>query len=128
MNVDKITLQNMRFQSKSGVLPEEKEKSQEFIVTLELSVSEIPACLTDCLDDTVNYAEVFELARAAVEDESCDLIEYMAAKIILRVMRSFPIIDEITCEIKKPHAPIEGNFDSMNVCITRTRAQLETLL
>lgn len=126
--MDRITLQNMRFRSHSGVLQEEKEQGQNFVVTLELCIPEIPACRTDALDDTVNYAKVFEMARDYVENESCDLIEYMAQQIVLRVMREFTMIEEITCEIKKPTAPIEGDFDSMNVQITRSRQQLEALL
>lgn len=126
--MDRITLQNMRFRSHSGVLQEEKEQGQNFVVTLELCIPEIPACQTDALDDTVNYAKVFEMTRDYVENESCDLIEYMAQQIVLRVMREFTMIEEITCEIKKPTAPIEGDFDSMNVQITRSRQQLEALL
>ena len=126
--MDSITLQNMQFVSHSGVLPEEKLNGQNFIVTLILNISEIPACQTDDLMDTVNYAKVFEITRDFVENVTCDLIEFMAHEIILRVMREFEIIEEITCEIKKPTPPIDGKYDSMNVTITRTRAQLEEML
>ncbi|MBQ0012848.1 MAG: dihydroneopterin aldolase [Clostridiales bacterium] len=126
--MDRITLQNMSFRSHSGVLPEEKEQGQNFVVTLNLDIPEIPACKTDKLDDTVNYARVFEITRDYVENVSCDLIEYMAHEIILRVMREFEMIACMTCEIKKPTPPIDGQYDSMNVTIARSRIQMEDLL
>ena len=124
--MDKIVLKNMRFISHSGVLPEEKKNGQEFVITLTLEVKDIPACRTDRLEDTVNYAAVFALVKDYVENVSCDLIEYMAGNIISRVMSAFPAVEKITCEIQKPKAPIDGEFDYMSVIIKRTRTEWET--
>ncbi len=124
--MDKIVLQNMRFISHSGVLPEEKENGQEFVITLTLEVKDIPACRTDILDDTVNYAAVFALVKDYVENVSCNLIEYMAGSIISRVMSAFSTVEGITCEIQKPKAPIDGEFDYMSVIIKRSRTEWET--
>ena len=52
----------------------------------------------------------------------------MAENIILRIMRSFSLIERITCEIQKPTAPIDGNFDYMSVIIDRSRKELEEIL
>ncbi|MBO4928043.1 MAG: dihydroneopterin aldolase [Clostridiales bacterium] len=126
--MDKIVLENMRFRSYSGVLAKEKEEGQEFVITLTLLIERIPGCKTDNIRDTVDYGRVYSMVREYVEEVSCDLIEYMAEQIILRVMRAFSMVDGITCEIKKPLAPIDGEFDSMNVIISRTRNDLENQL
>lgn len=126
--MDIITLENMRFISHSGVLEEEKKDGQHFVVTLSLEISDIPGCRTDDLRDTVDYSRVFSITRDYVENTSCDLIEYMSEQIIIRVLRAFSMIEACTCQIKKPMAPIDGNFDSMNVTIRRTREQLESML
>ena len=123
--MDKIVLKNMHFRSFSGVLPEEKKEGQDFVITLELVLSDIPGCRTDKLSDTVDYGKVFSMVKDYVENTSVDLIEYMAYQIIKKIMRSFSPVQEISCEIRKPKAPIDGDFDYMSVIISRTRAEME---
>ena len=126
--MDKIVLKNMRFRSFSGVLEEEKKNGQDFVVTLTLELREIPGCRTDKLSDTVDYGKVFSMTKQYVENACCDLIEFMAENIILKIMRAFSLVESITCEIQKPAAPIDGDFDYMSVIISRSRKELETTL
>ena len=123
--MDKILMNSMRFVSHSGVLEEEKKNGQTFVVSLELFVSEIPAWKTDCLSDTIDYSKVFEIVKNTVEILQCDLIEYMAGEIMKNVMSAFEEVEKITVRIEKPLAPIEGDFESMGVEITRSRNDLE---
>jgi len=126
--VDKIILSNMRFRSHSGVLEEEKRDGQDFVVSLELEMENIPACRTDNIYDTVDYGAVFQMVRDYLETTVCNLIEYMAENIIIRVFQKYSSIERITCEIKKPNAPINGDFDYMGVVITRERDEMENFL
>lgn len=123
--MDKIVLKNMRFRSFSGVLPEEKKDGQDFVITLTLTCSDIPGCKTDKLSDTVDYGKVFSMVKNYVENASVDLIEHMGYQIIVKIMRAFSMVDQISCEIQKPKAPIDGDFDYMSVIVSRTRAQME---
>lgn len=126
--MDKIILSNMRFRSHSGVLEEEKRDGQDFVVSLELEMENIPACRTDNIYDTVDYGAVFQMVRDYLETTVCNLIEYMAENIIIRVFQKYSSIERITCEIKKPNAPINGDFDYMGVVITRERDEMENFL
>ena len=126
--MDKIVLKNMRFRSFSGVLPEEKKAGQDFVITLTLTCSDIPGCKTDKLSDTVDYGKVFSMVKNYVETTSVDLIEYMAYQIIVKIMRAFSMVDEVSCEIQKPKAPIDGDFDYMSVIIARKRTEMESEL
>lgn len=123
--MDKIVLKNMRFRSFSGVLPKEKEDGQDFVITLTLTLKDITGCRTDKLSDTVDYGKVFSIVKDYVENASVDLIEYMAYQIIVKIMRAFSEVIEISCEIQKPRAPIDGDFDYMSVIISRTRDEME---
>ncbi len=116
----------MRFRSFSGVLPEEKKDGQDFVITLTLTLKDIPGCRTDKLSDTVDYGKVFSMVKDYVENTSVDLIEYMAYQIIMKIMRAFCEVKEISCEIRKPQAPITGDFDYMSVIISRTRKEMES--
>ena len=126
--MDKIVMKNMRFRSCSGVLSEEKENGQDFVISLTLEMEDIPGCRTDALEDTVDYGAVFGMVRKYVENVSCNLIEYMAENIILSIFRAFSMVEKITCEIQKPKAPIDGDFDYMGVIIKRTRSEMESEL
>lgn len=123
--MDKILMNSMRFVSHSGVLEEEKKNGQTFVVSLELFVSEIPAWKNDCLSDTIDYSKVFEIVKNTVENLQCDLIEYMAGEIMKNVVSAFEEVEKITVRIEKPLAPIEGDFESMGVEMTRSRNDLE---
>ena len=126
--MDKIVLSNMKFKSFSGVLREEKENGQKFVITLTLEIPKIKGCRTDHIRDTVDYGKVFNTVKDYVENVSCDLIEYMAEQIIVRVMRDHSMVEKITCEIQKPKAPIDGDFEYMSVIIGRRREELEDIL
>ena len=58
----KISLNAMRFYAYHGVLPQEKKVGNWFSVDLELSVDLSRAALSDQLQDTLNYAEVYAAA------------------------------------------------------------------
>lgn len=126
--MDKIILNNMRFRSFSGVLESEKKEGQLFVVTLTLEIPFIKGCRTDDLHDTVDYSRVFSMVKALIEENSFDLIEYMAEKVIALVLRNFSDVEAVTAEISKPTAPIDGDFDDMRVIIRRTREQMEEVL
>ena len=67
--MDYIHLNDMEFYGYHGALPEEKKLGQRFRVTVSLATSLEEAGLTDDLDKTVNYAEVYELCKMVVEGE-----------------------------------------------------------
>ena len=126
--MDSIIMENMRFSSFSGVLPEEKKNGQIFVVSLVLEIPQISGCKSDNIRDTVDYGKVYAMVKDYVEQVSCNLIEYMAEQIIVRILRSFSMVEKVTCEIKKPQAPIDGDFDYMSVRIGRSRMELEEAL
>lgn len=119
--MDEIKLKGMRFHGRHGCLDFEKEQGQTFVVNLQLALDLRRAGSSDDLQDTVNYAQVFETVRSVVEDERYDLIEAVAERIAARVLAEFSRIAEISVEVEKPKAPIEGAFDCVAVSIRRAR-------
>ena len=119
--MDKITLSGMEFYGYHGCLPEEREKGQRFVVDAELFLELRQAGKSDALQDTVNYAEVFECIRRIVEGEPKQLIEAVAEGIAETVLREFPPIRRIVLTVHKPEAPIPGKFRDVAVTMERTR-------
>ncbi|GHB89902.1 dihydroneopterin aldolase [Cerasicoccus arenae] len=119
--MDKIHFQSMGFFGHHGCLDFEQEQGQRFLVDLTMSLDLRPAGQSDHLDDTVNYALVFDCVRVVMEKERYDLIEAVAERIATRLLTNFPRLQEVSVLVKKPNAPVDGDFDYVAVEITRTR-------
>lgn len=119
--MDKIVLKGLYFEARHGVLDFEKREYQPFIVDLEMSLDLTEAGLRDELDKTVDYSKVYELVKAEVMDECHDLIEKLAYRIILAVLRYDGRISSVKVSLHKPKAPIEARFDDVIVVMERDR-------
>lgn len=116
--MDKITARGMRFYGCHGVLPEEKQNPQPFIVDLELSLDLGKACRSDRLEDTVDYGAVFKCVQEIVEGRSFNLLEALAQAIADRLLADFTL-NVVKVTVKKPQAPVEGDFKYFSVIIER---------
>lgn len=119
--MDRISLTGMEFYGYHGCLPAERKKGQFFFIDAELFLDIKPAGMSDELEDTVNYAEVFEEIRKVVEGAPKQLIEAVAEDAAERILASFQMIDHIVLTVHKPDAPISGKFRDVSVTIERTR-------
>ena len=104
---DRILLKGMVFYGYHGVTPQEKELGQPFVVDLELEVDLKTAGESDDLRDTVNYSQVYSVAKEMVEGPSHNLLESVAEGLAQNLLRSFPL-DGVTVLVTKPHVPIKG--------------------
>jgi dihydroneopterin aldolase len=120
---DRLSLIGMRFEGRHGVLPEEKEVAQPFEVDVVLHADLRAAAETDALDATVDYASVFELVRAIVTGPSFDLIEGLAGAIARAVLAATDaaLADAVEVRVRKPKAPIDGAFDTVEAALLRRR-------
>lgn len=119
--MDKIYLNKMEFYGYHGVLPEETRLGQRFIVDLELELDLAKAGQTDDLNETVNYAEVYELTKEILEGRPYQLIEKVAELLATNLLASFSKINYCTVKLIKPDPPIKGHYRSVAVEIRRGR-------
>ncbi len=119
--MDKIVIKDLEIFAYHGVLQDEKNNGQTFIVTAELYLSLKDAGMTDDLNKTVNYAEVCEDISAAMTDEKYDLIEAAAENIANTILLKYDKIKEVHIIVSKPQAPIDMVFDTVYVDITRKK-------
>lgn len=118
---DKIILKGMKFYGYHGVLEEEKRLGQQFEVDLELFTDLQPAGKTDNLDLSVSYADVFDTVAEIMTGRSYNLLESVAETIAHNVLQRHENVAGVKVTVKKPGAPIKGNFAYMAVEITRQR-------
>lgn len=121
MGKDKIILKDMAFYGYHGVLIEEKQLGQKYLVDVEMNLNLQPAGSNDDLRLTVNYAEVYEIVQEIVTQEKYDLIETVGEKIAQRVLEKFSIVNSIKVLVKKPEVPIPGILAYTAIEIVRER-------
>jgi len=120
--MDKIFVNGMKFYGYHGVFAEEQKLGQRFNVDVTLLIDLKEAGLTDELDKTVNYKEVYDAVKEIVEGDSVKLLETLAEAISATLLGKFTSIDETMVKVIKPDPPIPGHYDSVAVEIIRGRA------
>lgn len=119
--MDKIKLTGLAFYGYHGCLPEERKTGQKFFLDITLLADLKAAGESDNLTQTINYAEVYETARAIVEGEPCNLIEAVAERVAAAVLRAYAMVRTVSVAVHKPQAPIPGKFQDVSVRIVRPR-------
>jgi dihydroneopterin aldolase len=119
--MDKIHVNQMEFYGYHGVFPEETKLGQRFGVDLTVDVDLSKAGQSDNLEDSINYAELYQTCRNIVEGEPFKLLEAVAEKIAGTVLERFPSVKECHVKVIKPDPPIPGHYKSVAVEITRGR-------
>ena len=114
-----IKIDNLEVYAYHGVFEEEKQKGQQFYINAVLRTDLKKAGRTDCLTDSTHYGEVCLQIKKTMTEMSYDLIERAAEKMIEDILINFPLIQEVTIELRKPNAPIPMEFDSVSVQLTR---------
>ena len=118
--MDKISILKLKIPGNHGVYDFEKKTQGTFELDVELFLDLTIACSTDQLKDTVDYARVTESIIRVFNENHCNLIERVGEKICIELLNQFPV-EKVMLKIKKPHAPIEANFDTVEVQLIRSK-------
>ena len=117
--MDKIYINEMEFYGYHGVLPEETKLGQRFRLSLIVELDLKKAGETDDLNETVSYADIFDLCKDIVEGKPYQLTEAVAEKIAGDVLTNFVKINRVTVKVIKPDPPIRGHYQSVAVEVIR---------
>jgi len=116
-----IALRSLRFHAFHGCLPQERTVGNDYTVDVRLTLPAAPEAVEqDRLEGTVNYAEVYELVRQEMQIPS-RLIEHVAGRILSRIFRTFPAVQEAVVTVCKHNPPIGACCDGAAVTLRRTR-------
>lgn len=112
--MDKITISGITGFGYHGVLEHERRDGQTFLVDLEVITNFDSAISSDDVRDTVNYAELAEIAHAAITGEPVNLIEKLANRIASDCL-DIAGVTAVTVTVHKPQAPIPVPFGNVSV-------------
>lgn len=116
----KIRIKNMQFYTYNGALPEERVLGQKIEIDATLKLSLTAAGQSDDLNQTVSYAEVYEVIKAYVESHSFDLIEALTYGVLDELETHFSEkVKSVKLQVRKYHVPIPGIFDHIEIEMKR---------
>jgi dihydroneopterin aldolase/2-amino-4-hydroxy-6-hydroxymethyldihydropteridine diphosphokinase len=117
--MDKIFVRDLEVFAHHGVMKQEKELGQKFLISLELFLDLKEAGKSDDLSKTVNYGELCHEAEKEFQRESYDLIERAAERLAEFILLHYNEVEEVKVVIKKPWAPIGRSLLYAGVEINR---------
>ncbi len=117
--MDEIRIDDLQVYAYHGVYQEEKEKGQNFYVNAVLYADLRKAGKEDNRELTTSYGDVCYFMHKFIGENGFNLIETVAETTAKAVLSEFPLLEGITLEIRKPEAPIDLDFSSVSVKITR---------
>ncbi|MCB0822313.1 MAG: dihydroneopterin aldolase [Bacteroidales bacterium] len=109
-----IALEGMEFHAYHGCFAEEQVTGNTFYVDIYFDTDTSMAEDTDDLNETVNYAEVYEIIKAQMEIKS-KLLENVGKRIIDAITKRFPEVETIELKVSKMNPPIGGKVDNVSV-------------
>ena len=116
---DQIRVNGIKALGYHGVLPHEAIEGQEFSVDLLVNLDLRAASLSDDLTETINYADLAQIAHDNIVGERVQLIERLAGRIADEISSTYPQITSVSVTVHKPHAPVTVDFENISVTITR---------
>lgn len=108
----------MKFHAYHGCLDFEKRDGNTFLVNLILELNTEKAEISDKLEDTLNYQEVYDLVKREMEIPS-NLIEHAARRIFDALIENFPQILHLNLRLSKLNPPLGGDVKSVSVEIRK---------
>jgi len=116
--MDKIKISNIQLFAYHGVAIEEQILGQKFEIDVELMTEKIESGLTDELSKTIDYSHVYEIVKNEFNNKKYKLLETIAELITIELLK-LKFVEIVILKIRKPNAPINGQFDFVEVTIER---------
>ena len=116
--MDRIRILNLKIPAIHGAYEFEKDKEGLFELDIEMYTDLSLPGSSDDLTDTVNYDEAVSFITEIFTEKEYNLIEAVGETICSSLLQQYPI-QKVRIKIRKPHASIMANLDTVEVELTR---------
>lgn len=117
----KIFIRQARFFARHGVIEQEKLTGANFYVSLEATVNFEQSLHSDELNDTVSYADLFDIIKEEMNIPS-KLLEHAGGRILEHIFREYPEIEHLHLEITKENPPMGADSLGAGIIIEAARS------
>lgn len=111
-----VVIRQLKVFAHHGVLPQERTVGAFFIIDLSIQTDFSHAMLTDELEGTISYADVFALVKAEMAVPS-RLLEHVAGRICRAIFDRFPTAEAVQLEIIKENPPMGADCAGAGVVL-----------
>jgi dihydroneopterin aldolase len=114
----KVELRGLELHGYHGVLPEERERGQRFLVDVCFEPQTERAAVSDDIVDAVDYRTVVAVVRSVFEGSAFHLLEALAAALAGALLAELPIAwVEVT--VRKPDVVLDRPVEHAAVTVER---------
>lgn len=115
-----VFIDGIRMHARHGVLAQERITGNDYTIDVDAEYDVSAAMRSDQVDDTLNYASVFNIVKTEMNIPS-QLIEHVAGRIADRLLEDFPDIKSLKIKIRKENPPMGADCDGAGVEIRAAR-------
>ncbi len=109
-----ILLQGLQYHAFIGVGEQEQVVGNDYVLDLRLGYPFAEAMESDVVDDTLNYADVFNVVSEVMKQPS-KLLEAAAGKIVKELCARYKRLESIDLKLVKRNPPMGADCDSTGV-------------
>ena len=121
MRNDVIKIKNASFYAYHGVASDEQNLGGKFEVDLEIRCDLSAAIESDSLKRTIDYEAVYTMIQKMLTSKKYYLLEALANTIAKGIMDHFPLAEAVLVRVRKPHPPVKGVVDFVEVEVSESR-------
>lgn len=115
-----IELQNIHLYARHGVLQQEIAVGAWFTIDTKLHINNHSCATTDSIENTVSYADVYEIIKREMSTPS-KLLENVCHRIMATLFERFDAIESIEISLRKDTPPMGG--DRLSAAVTMQAAR-----
>ena len=104
----------MRFHAFHGVMPQERQVGGDFILDIRVGYPLERAMTSDEVQDTLNYASLYELVAQEMGQPS-KLLEHVAGRIVRAIEKNFLLVSSIDLTLTKQNPPMGADCQGAGV-------------
>jgi 7,8-dihydroneopterin aldolase/epimerase/oxygenase len=116
-----IRIKNAVFYAYHGAMEDEQNLGGKFECDADLYCDFAAAAESDSLRKTVDYEKVYVFMKEAMLHEKYHLLEALASSLARGILREFSSVEKVIIRIRKPHPPVKGVVDHIEVEVTEHR-------
>lgn len=116
-----IRLRNAVFYAYHGAFEDEQNLGGKFEFDVEMYCDLSKAAVHDSLAETIDYEKAYAFIQRTVIAKKYYLLEALANTIGRVLLDEFAAIEEVVVRVRKPHPPVKGVIDYVEVEISQKR-------
>ena len=116
--MDCIRIKSLKVKARHGVYEFERKKDGTFELDIELYLSLEKSGQSDKLEHTIDYDNIVSIVINAYTEKNYNLVEAAAESVCEKLLDALNIA-KVILRVRKPHAPINADFDTVEIELIR---------